>query len=216
MKSKRLYYLERIAQILFDSSEPDLKVEQIAGKLGVSRKTIYNHFDSKRSLVEEVVDFHLMRKIGELRKSISQVQSPISSLVTVGRIVRVAYNDVVFLAKQSGISLQEEILSKVYHKHLEDLVEITQFLFRKGVGMQIFESDINTLAASQIYLSSLSVVNRHSCLLKASFETTAQQNTLFYYLLKGYCTGVGLILLREMVDIKISSDSIKVSSLYAV
>ena len=65
MKSKKIYYVEKITQILLNSATGNLKVEEIVEQLGVSKKTLYNHFDSKMHLVESVIDYHLMHKIGE-------------------------------------------------------------------------------------------------------------------------------------------------------
>jgi len=208
MKSKKLYYVEKITNILFESPTGALKVEQIVEKLGVTKKTLYNHFDSKINLIENVIDYHLMLKVGEIRANLSQETDPISSLIMVGKTIKMTYRDVNYLADQSGLSSKKEKLTQIYLKHLDNLMEITQFLFKKGVSMHIFESDLNTQLASQMFLSGLSVITRSNCLLKPHFETKQQQNNVIYYLLKGYCTPIGLKKLREWIDIKVSSSNI--------
>lgn len=210
MKSKKIYYVEKITQILLNSATGNLKVEEIVEQLGVSKKTLYNHFDSKMHLVESVIDYHLMHKIGEIRANLSSEPDPISSLIMVGNVIKKTYNDVNFLIEQSGLSTKKDALLQVYLKHLDNLVEIAQFLFKKGTSLFIFESDLNTLLASQMYLSGLSIITRSNCLLKPSFETQQQQNNVIYYLLKGYCTPIGLKKLREWVDIRVSSSNIHI------
>lgn len=210
MKSKKIYYVEKITQILLNSATGNLKVEEIVEQLGVSKKTLYNHFDSKMHLVESVIDYHLMHKIGEIRANLSSEPDPISSLIMVGNVIKKTYNDVNFLIEQSGLSTKKDALLQVYLKHLDNLVEIAQFLIKKGTSLFIFESDLNTLLASQMYLSGLSIITRSNCLLKPSFETQQQQNNVIYYLLKGYCTPIGLKKLREWVDIRVSSSNIHI------
>ena len=52
MKSKKHYYIDLVSKVIRDSASANLKVEEIATSIGVSKKTLYNHFDSKQQLME--------------------------------------------------------------------------------------------------------------------------------------------------------------------
>lgn len=208
VKSKKTFYVRKISQILFETPSSNFKINRLAEQLGVAKKTLYNHFESKNQLIEDVLDHHLRSKLTAIRLQLSNSSSPISSLLMIGNEVVKTYSDIKFLVESNGLSSRQDQFTQVYLKHLDNLVEITQFIFTKGVENHVFDGDLNTLLASQMYLSGLSVIVRPNCLLKPKLSTPEQQQSVAYYLLKGYCTPIGLVILREQVDLKISSSEI--------
>lgn len=208
MKSRKFFYLDKIATILQESPTGNLKVEQIVKQLGITKKTLYNHFDSKFQLVESVIDFKLLQTVNAIRSEVGKGADPISSLLAIGNAIRSTYKEVSFIISQSGQTAKKDAFIGTYLKHLDNLLEITQLVFAKGERLYIFEQHLNNKLASQLFLSGLSMISREGCLLKPSLENKQAQSSVMYYLLKGYCTPSGLKMLRERIDIRVPSSNI--------
>lgn len=203
MASKRLYYINKITNFLLQTSSDNIKVMDITNSIGVSKKTLYNHFDSKQQLIESLVDVYLKKRIEELDKAMKNGLSPIRLLIRIANIAETTLSDCKHLLTQGGISSNAETLSIIFLKHKEYLLKIVNFSFNKGIKLKIFESDIDALIASQIYLSGLSVLFRSDCILKPNMNSTQEFNTILYHLIKGNCSPSGLNTLRELVDIRV-------------
>ena len=46
MKSKRLYYINKISEVFLQNGINSLTVDMIAGKIGVTKKTLYNYLSA--------------------------------------------------------------------------------------------------------------------------------------------------------------------------
>src|SRR5690554_7263225 len=52
-------------------------MDDIANELGISKKTIYQHFSSKNELVKETVDFVFQSAINKMKSFIGKCETPI-------------------------------------------------------------------------------------------------------------------------------------------
>jgi AcrR family transcriptional regulator len=203
MKSKRLYYIDRITTMFLTSSNLNMKVDEIAASIGVTKKTLYNYFDSKQHLMESIVDSFLRRKIEEVRSSVLQSSNPMQLLVMVGRGMHSLFQDYPNLIGQVENFFDERSMQHVFTERRKELLDVVMLTFRKGVRQGAFESDIDVELASQLYLSGLEMVCRNAGVLHPMIATEQQLNQILFYMIKGSCTLKGLGLLREVVDIRV-------------
>lgn len=80
MDENRRKILETCLELYMKFGFRNITMNDIAAKLGISKKTIYQHFDDKRSLIRAVMDFHLERHHGEIEQLKSQAHTPIHEL----------------------------------------------------------------------------------------------------------------------------------------
>ncbi|WP_320053329.1 TetR/AcrR family transcriptional regulator [uncultured Acetobacteroides sp.] len=201
MKSRRLFYTSRIAEVFLEQQTSKMKVEDLALSLGVTKKTLYNYFDSKKEMVESVVDYISKRKLNEIRQGLTEINNPINALVYVGKSIfsiSQTYNAIVELPMDY---LSSPIVQSIFKERREEILEIVTFHFCKGVHLGLFDSDIDIELTSNFYIFQL----ENLFIRKNSLSNHQQLVQLLYYYLKGNCTSKGLEVLRESFDLRVTA-----------
>lgn len=206
MKSRRLHYISRITNLLIETNNPKMKVDEIATRLGITKKTIYNYFDSKQQLFECVLDSYLKSKIEETKENLNHYSNPISSLIYIGHSIGPVFRDCTPLYEQKIGVVKTNPMLNIFFQRRQDLVDIVKRIFIKGIREELFESDIDIEIACQVYLSGIETLYRPNGLLCSKKISSHQISQVLYYMLKGNCTRIGLSVLREKVDIKVIVD----------
>lgn len=202
MKSKRLFYINKISNLLLESRGDKMKIEDIAAAIGVTKKTIYNYFDSKQDLCECIVDSYIRGLLNQIRVGMKG-EAPLVTLLSINERVHKAYGHCRLLLLPLGGVHQSESFVKLVEEYQQDLIEITDFTIRKGINEYLFDADINTTLVSKFYISGIQVLSNPSSLKNQMAELRVQHKETLFYLLKGICTPKGLAELRQMLDIKV-------------
>jgi AcrR family transcriptional regulator len=204
MKSRRLYYLNKITEILLENKSTRIKIEDLATAIGITKKTIYNYFESKQELCESIIDNYIRCQLGQIRAAIREGQSPFATLLMLSEKINLAYNDCYHLLSPLGNIHHTESFAKLVEAHQQEIIEITSYTFRKAIKDGLFEIDIDTLLASKLYISGIQMLSRSDSLINLMTESKEKHKEIIFYMLKGACTTKGLVLLRHMFDIKIT------------
>lgn len=207
MKSKRLYYINRIIDLLLEKKAQKMKVEDIASAIGVTKKTIYNYFDSKQELSECIIDYYIRHKLNLVRTAMKEGLSPVATLIMLSETVNNAYNECCLLLTPLGKIRNTESFSQIVEGHQKELMAIAEHTFKKAIHEGLFEIDIDTMLTSRLYISSIHMLSRSDSSLNLIIESKEQQKETLFYLLKGVCTPSGLAELRQMLNIRVSSVS---------
>lgn len=203
MKSRRLYYINRITQLLLETNTPKMKVDDIASNLGITKKTIYNYFDSKQQMIECVVDTYLKNKIVELKKEARFGSNPISFLIHIGQNIGSTFRDCEQLLEQKGGVIKENPMHEIFLERRKELVELLIQTYNKGIRDGFIELDVDPELASQVYLSGVETIYMQNGLVSANIISRHQISQVLFYMIKGSCTPTGLNVLREKVDIRV-------------
>lgn len=203
MKSKRHYYIDRVSEMILDASSVNFKVDEIASSIGVPKKTLYNHFDSKQQLMECVMDSFLKRRIDKIRLDASKTASPIAALVVIGRNVSTLLRDFSSHPAIKGAMIDAAAAQRITDERRGEILDLVVHLFTKGIRTGVFESDIDAALASKLYLSSIEMFSHRHEANAEGLLAGSQLNKVMYYMLKGNCSSIGLGGLREVLDLRV-------------
>ncbi|WP_320053226.1 TetR/AcrR family transcriptional regulator [uncultured Acetobacteroides sp.] len=204
MKSRRLYYLNKITDLLLESRSERIKIEELATAIGVTKKTIYNYFESKQELCECIIDNYIRCKLGLIRTAIHEGQSPFETLLMLSETINKTYNDCYHLLAPLGNIHHTESFATLVEAHQQDIIEITSYTFKKAINEGLFEIGIDTLLAARLYISGIQMLSRSDSLINLMTESKEKHKEIIFYMLKGACTAKGLVMLRQLFDIKVT------------
>jgi AcrR family transcriptional regulator len=204
MKSRRLYYINRITNLFLENEAGRMKIEEIAAAVGVTKKTIYNYFDSKQELSECILDNYIRHQLNDVRTAIKDGLNPIATLLLLSETINRAYHDCYHLLTPMGKIRNTDSFVQVVETHQQELVEITEYTFKKGIRDGLFENDMDTQLASKLYITAIQMLSRSDSIVNTLLESEDKHKQVIFYMLKGACTPSGMQHLREMFDIKIT------------
>lgn len=204
MKSKKFYYTSKISEVFLQHGISGLTVEMIAEKIGVTKKTLYNYFESKQEMIESFLDYLSIRQKKEISKLITKGLNPIELMVQVTKSI---YNSSLFYHKkfENDISPRyQDSLQNIIFKRRDEMLEFIAFNLNKGIKMNYLESDLDVDLASKFFLFGMENLflshYRFTPLIKGEKDI----DHVLYYQLKGMCTPQGLVHLRRSVNFKIN------------
>lgn len=175
-------------------------MDDIANKLGMSKKTIYQHFDNKTKLVEAAT-MSLFEFISEgINHICSLEKNPIEEIYSIKQFVMEHLKN-----EKSSPQYQ---LQKYYPLIFKNLKE-KQFCvmqdcvidnLNKGVKNDLYRKDINVDFISRIYFNAMMVLKDDDLFPKDKFSMPMLMSNYLEYHLRGICTPVGLKILNNHIN----------------
>ena len=205
MKSRKLYYITRFTPLFLRSGASRLKVEEIAASVGITKKTLYNHFESKQQLIECIIDEYLKSKELEIRQILRESANPVAVLVQIGSLFAATHRDCSQLITSRTELALVPPMQQIVLKHRSNFIDLIRYTFKKGIASGLFENGLDTDTTSQMYITMMEAAFQDQRYLQLPPINEQQHNKMLYYLIKGCCTPKGVDTLREVLDIRVES-----------
>lgn len=184
--------LKTAADLFLTYGFKSVTMDEIANALGMSKKTLYQHFENKTQLVEETTQFmfafisHGINCICELNKN------PIEEI----------YEIKSFLMKhlKNEKSSPQYQLQKYYPKIFETLKQNQYCVMEdcvkrnlnRGVELELYRKTININFVSKIYFNSMMALKDKDLFPLNEFSMHSLMNNYLEYHLRGICTPKGI------------------------
>ena len=189
-------YLPVISNLFKTYGIKNITLDDIARKLGISKKTLYQHFENKNDVVFQISLFEIENEFAELNKLIVLCEHPIDQLLMISRFVVV-----------KNCSLNSSLLycmHKYYPQILEEtmgtrkkyILNLITKSFRDGVSKGIFRDDIGEDIIHVVYSFLLDI---KSVELYGSWINKDHENTLDKIIqchIRGFASQAGLAYLE--------------------
>lgn len=144
--SQRDKYVVQIFE-LFKKDGLNLNMEQIAVSLGLTKKTLYNNFESKENLINSVFDYYYSSLDSKIKSSMALSSNAIEDLLVVGKTIGEEIN-----------ALGETVLTDfaqyrfIYHKSRVSFYDIIiRENLAKGISEGLYRKNVNIEYAVLFY-----------------------------------------------------------------
>jgi TetR/AcrR family transcriptional regulator, cholesterol catabolism regulator len=136
--------LKGTLEYLENSGTAGFKMEEIARYIGVSKKTVYNHFPNKRRLLEASID----ARIGEIDTGLDSIAAEpnVDFIAKLKRLLSFIFSEI---ARSQGIVLLEasnfpgDLQDRVKRFITGKTVELTRSLVEEGIERGMLRSDLH-------------------------------------------------------------------------
>ncbi len=189
----------KIADIYLHYGIKSITMDDIAGKIGISKKTLYVHYTDKKDVISKVLQYLINNQNKGINKFISDPdQNAIDKLFNMSKFItwhQHAINPVMIYDLQKYYpDLWQQVYNykqKAVYKHIMDNVS-------QGIREGLYRNDINYDIIASVYVSRMEMYSTDdwSSGLKYSFEEIFK--TLFMYHIRGISTPKGIDYLEKM------------------
>ncbi len=177
-------------------------MDDIATNLGISKKTIYEHYSTKISLVAAVSDYLyeiISQGIDEIRK---KDKDPIEEMYVIKKFVLGRLKG----EKASPIfQLQKyypDIFNNIKQKQLQKMQECMSQNLQKGIAKNLYRDNLNLDFVTRIYFLGMNGIKDETIFPKPKFSTKEIHEEFLSYHLRGIVTPKGLEKLNEIIQEK--------------
>ena len=189
--------LDNISTMFKKYGVKSVTMDDIAREFGISKKTLYQHFENKTDVVYKVAHFEFEKEREELEKLCKEHKHVIDQLYAISK----------FIVK-SNLLLNPSLMysmEKYFHQTWEELINIRrEFVlnlidknFQEGMNQGIYRSNINLSIIKLFYsfLLNIKSVEFFNDLTRENFDNTF--NIIFTYHIRGIANHDGIEYLEK-------------------
>ena len=191
--------LEKASKMFMSLGFKNVTMDDIANEMGISKKTIYQHFSNKTELVKETASY----LFDEITKGIDEIyrgnKNPIEELFNVKNYI----SDYFKAGNQSTIYQFQKYYPKIHDtlkkKHLEKLETCINKNINRGIKDGLFRNDIDISIISRIYFYGSSNLKDNDYFPIEKFNPEKVQLEFLEYHIRGIGTSKGIIKLEQLL-----------------
>jgi len=194
--------IQKAAEMFINLGFKSVTMDDIANEMGISKKTIYSHFNNKTELVKETVltVFHSITcGIDHIR---SMGKNPIEELYEIKKFAMLQLKNEKTSPQYQLQKYYPEIYDMIKKMKFENMNDCTLENLRRGVEQGYYRKNINIHFISRIYFLTLSEINNETLFPVQQFPKIMIMEDYLEYHLRGIITEKGKEILNQFINTK--------------
>ncbi|MGB5357213.1 MAG: TetR/AcrR family transcriptional regulator [Eudoraea sp.] len=192
--------LVKASDLFLDLGFKSVTMDDIAGEMGVSKKTIYSHFENKTKLVEACTMYVFHAVSCGIEEICSLNKNPILELYEIKRMLMEHLKN----EKTSPQFQLQKYYPKVYNtlhkKQYQIMYDCVLRNVKKGIKLKIYRENLNIGFVAKIYFSGVTSIKDNRLFPEKEFPAWDLMDDYLEYHLRGIVTPRGRKLLNQIIN----------------
>ena len=191
--------IEKATEMYLTLGFKSVTMDDIASGMGISKKTIYQHFENKNDLVEAVT-MHLFETIScGIDEILTLKKNPIEELFLIKDFVlknlKNESTSPIYQLQKYYPQIHKTLMSLQFDKMGDCVVDN----LKKGMEQGLFRDDINVELIARFYFAGMTSIKDAELFNPTQFSSKDVQETYLEYHLRGICTLKGITELEQLL-----------------
>jgi len=192
--------LKAATEMFLNLGFKSVTMDDLANRLGISKKTIYSHFENKTCLVAES-SRNLFKRICTGIESICQCgKDPIEEMYEVMEFVSQQLKNEKASPQYQLQKYYPDIHREMTHKKFELVKEHVQNNIEKGVALGLYRDNLNTEFITRIYFAGTNSLKEQEIFPEQQFDKSELMRQFLEYHLRGIVTPKGRQKLNSIIQ----------------
>ena len=175
-------------------------MDDIANNLGISKKTIYLHFENKTKLVEATT-MNLFCSISQGIDHICSLEkNPIEEIYDIKQFVADHLKDEKSSPQYQLQKYYPKIFRTLKSKQFEVMQTCVKDNLKRGVSLELYRESINIEFISRIYFNAMLAIKDKDLFPLKQFSMNMLMENYLEYHLRGICTEKGIKKLNQIIN----------------
>jgi predicted transcriptional regulator len=196
MKDKILF---KATEMFLNLGFKSVTMDDIANELGVSKKTIYNHFSNKTDLVNSVTLSLFEMISGGIDMICSLENNPIQELYDIKKFVMTHLKDEKTSPQYQLQKYYPKIYASLKEKQFEVMNECVEENLKRGINSGLYRENLDIGFISRIYFHGMLGIKDIELFPLQKFSMNNIMSFYLEYHLRGICTEKGINKLNEII-----------------
>ena len=184
--------IEKATEMYLTLGFKSVTMDDIASEMGISKKTIYHHFENKNDLVEAVT-LYLFETIScGIDEIMTLNKNPIEELFVIKDFVmknlKNESTSPIYQLQKYYPQIHKTLMSRQFEKMGDCVIEN----LKKGIEQGLFRNEINLELIGRFYFAGMTSIKDAELFNPIQFSIKDVQETYLEYHLRGICTSKGL------------------------
>ena len=191
--------IHKAAELFLTLGFKSVTMDDISNELGISKKTIYVHFENKTKLVEAVT-FTIFDAVCDGIDCICDASTnPIEELYDIKMYVMNYLKNEKTSPQFQLKKYYPQIYQRLHLKQFEKMHESVKESIQKGVETELFRSNIDVDFISRMYFNGMSGIKDEHIFPLQLFTMEYLMESYLEYHLRAICTEKGLQILNKFI-----------------
>jgi len=183
-------------------------MDDISNKMGISKKTIYQHFSNKTDLVEATT-MSLFKFISEGIDHICTLENcPIEEIYNIKQFVMKHLKDEKSSPQYQLQKYYPEISSTLKEKQFNIMHDCVIKNLERGIGLNLYRNSIDKEFIARMYFSGMNAIKDKDLFSSDMFSMKALMDNYLEYHLRGISTKKGIEKLNKVINKKTNTNEI--------
>ncbi|MGB0776997.1 MAG: TetR/AcrR family transcriptional regulator [Flavobacteriaceae bacterium] len=188
--------------LFLDLGFKTVTMDDIAQKMGISKKTIYSHFSNKTALVKACVAFIFSDITCEAEQIYGSQENPVLEFFLIRDYIKKT------LAKQKPIARYQlekfypELFREIQIKQLTLMISCITENIERGIEKGWYRKEINPAFAARIYFANMTAIKDPVIFPHELFPIDGLFDQVIEQFLNGICTKKGIEILNNQFETK--------------
>ncbi|TVZ58528.1 TetR family transcriptional regulator [Flavobacteriaceae bacterium MAR_2010_105] len=192
--------IQQSADLFLSYGFKSVTMDDIAENMGMSKKTIYQHFENKTKLVEATT-MHLFEIISHGIDCICALEkNPIEEIYDIKHFVMEHLKD----EKSSPQYQLQKYYPKIFKTLKKKQFDVMQVCvtdnLERGIELGLYRSSINVDFISRIYFNGMVSLKDNDLFPLKNFSMNTLMDHFLEYHLRGICTEKGITILNQILS----------------
>ncbi|KQC30425.1 TetR/AcrR family transcriptional regulator [Flagellimonas eckloniae] len=192
--------LHKATELFLNLGFKSVTMDDLANEMGISKKTIYSHFENKTKLVEEsTMDlfWYISNGIDEI---VALKKNPIEELYEIKRFVMLHLKDEKSSPQYQLQKYYPKVHTSLKNKQFETMQDCVVDNVTRGIEMGIYRDNLNVDFVSRIYFSGVTSIKDNGLFPLQVFSVTQLMEDYLEYHLRGIVTPKGRKILNSIIN----------------
>ncbi|MDX1463536.1 MAG: TetR/AcrR family transcriptional regulator [Marinirhabdus sp.] len=192
--------IEKASEMFLTLGFKSVTMDDIANEMGISKKTIYTHFNNKETMIAVVADSVFEQVAHEIDCICELEKNPIEEIYEIKkRVMEHMRNE-----KASPSHQLQKYYPSIY-QHLKKrqfslMQECVVRNLNRGIAQGLFRKNIDVQFVSRIYFNGVTGIKEKNLFPASMFDSTLLYEMFLEYHLRGIVTPEGRKILNQLID----------------
>ncbi|MFC4221502.1 TetR/AcrR family transcriptional regulator [Flagellimonas marina] len=192
--------IQKATELFLNLGFKSVTMDDLANEMGISKKTIYSHFQNKTELVEESTSNLYCVISGGINEIIAQKKNPIEELYEIKKFVMLHLKDEKSSPQYQLQKYYPKISRTLKQRQYEVMLECVKDNVNRGMEMGIYRDNLNVEFISRIYFSGVSCIKDNELFPVQIFSMPQLMDYYLEYHLRGIVTPKGRKILNSIIN----------------
>jgi AcrR family transcriptional regulator len=189
----------RVSELYMKYGIKSVSMDDVARELGISKKTLYQHFKDKDELVQKVIEFHADYLSKEMFKMVSKKANAIEELLQVSKFISQYMKEINPSVTYDLKKYYPQIWKDINLNDRDHIFNHIKENMIKGIKEGLYRKDLNIDIIAHFYLFRIEMSQTYEMIVDNKYPFDEIFNTSFNYHIRGIANQKGLDYLESKI-----------------
>lgn len=184
--------IAKVSDLYMKYGIKSISMDDVARELGISKKTIYQHFKDKDDLVNSVISYKMDSQHQEMQKICKLKVNAIEELLMVSKLIIHLLQNANPSASYDLQKYYPEIWKNISRDRRDHIYKQISDNMKRGIKEGLYRSDLNIDIIAHFYLFRLEMSNTLNLIVENKYSYEEIFNNFFNYHIRGIANQKGI------------------------